>query len=368
MILDFIKKETVFTIAILMALISMFFVTPDSHYLDYIDFRTLLLLFCLMAVMAGLQKMGICLHIGQALLSHTKSTRVLMLILVLLPFTFSMLITNDVALITFVPFAIVVLQLAKLERLLLPLVILQTIAANLGSMLMPMGNPQNLYLFTRSGMSLGAFIALMLPYSFVSLVCIVLAIVFMKSSRIDRLSFDKNILPPVNKKKLSGYIMLFVLCLLCVLKVLNILVLTTIICVYLLIFDRKIFKNIDYTLLGTFIGFFIFIGNMGRIEAFNHFIKTILDGHETYVAILSSQVISNVPAALLLSGFTDNWSALIIGTNLGGLGTLIASMASLISYKHIARQYSSLRGKYLLYFTGANILMLGVLFVAYALM
>ena len=368
MILDFIKKETVFTIAILMAVVSVFFVTPDSRYLDYIDFRTLLLLFCLMAVMAGLQEMGIFLRIGQSLLSHTKSTRALMLILVLLPFFFSMLITNDVALITFVPFAIIVLKLAMLERLLIPLVILQTIAANLGSMLMPMGNPQNLYLFTRSGMSLGNFIALLLPYSLVSLVCIILVIVFMKSSRIEKLSFDDGSSCPISKIKLSGYILLFALCLLCVLKVLNILALTAIVFVFLLVFDRGIFKNIDYSLLGTFIGFFIFIGNMGRIEAFNHFIKTILEGHEVYVSILSSQVISNVPAALLLSGFTDNWPALIIGTNLGGLGTLIASMASLISYKQIARQYSALRGKYLLYFTGANIIMLGVLFVAYVLM
>lgn len=365
-ILAFIKKETILVVSLLLAAISACIIHPDKEYIDYIDWHTLMLLFCLMAVMAGYQKLGLFRVVGSNLLSHTKHTKQLSLILVFLPFFFSMLITNDVALITFVPFAIIVLRMANLERRIVPTVILQTIAANLGSMLTPMGNPQNLYLFAQSKMSLGDFLLLMLPYTITAAICLLIACLFGKKEKLEGIKLE-------NDTKLSLvpsilYCILFFLCLLVVADVLNVKIVLCIIAVYLLIFDRSIFARVDYSLLGTFIGFFVFIGNMERIAEFRSFIESIVSGHEALVAVLSSQVISNVPSALLLSGFTTCWRALIVGANLGGLGTLIASMASLISYKQIAREYPSDRGRYIIMFSIANIVMLAILFVVMLLL
>ena len=360
-IITFIKKETILTVAFLLAVISAFIVIPDREYIAYIDWNTLLLLYSLMAIMAGLQQLGVFRRIGSNLLSKINSTRQMLLILIFLPFFFSMLITNDVALITFVPFGIVVLRMAKREKLVVPLVVMQTIGANLGSMLTPMGNPQNLYLYAQSGMSPFAFILLMLPYTAVAALCLFIVSFFIKSERITELSTSNTSNEHFNSQLCICYIAGFLLCLLCVAKLLPPIVAAFIITVFLLIKDRNILKKIDYSLLGTFIFFFIFIGNMGRIEGFCQFLEGILSGNEKIVAVLSSQIISNVPAALLLSGFSNNWKALIIGTNLGGLGTLIASMASLISYKQLAAEYPERKGTYLLLFTVGNVVMLGVL-------
>lgn len=362
-ILKFIKKETLLTIALLLAAVSMFIVPPSAAYTDYIDWNTILLLFNLMAVVAGFQKLGVFSLIGSALLKKIHTSRQLTLILVFLPFFFSMLITNDVALITFVPFALIILKLADKEAILLPIVVLQTLAANLGSMLMPMGNPQNLYLYTLSGLTLADFIKLMLPLFLLAAVILFLAIFFIKNTPVE------IVMAPAGKIKITGfsllsYSILLILCILCVLKYFSPLWLTGIICLYLVIWDRGIFPKIDYSLLATFIGFFIFIGNISQIESFRAALQGIIASHEIPVAILSSQIISNVPTALLLSGFTNQYASLIIGVNLGGLGTLIASMASLISYKQIAREYSDKRVKYLGLFTFANLIMLGILYGA----
>lgn len=362
-LLEFIKKETILTIALLLAAVSMFIVPPSAAYTDYIDWNTILLLFNLMAVVAGFQKLGVFSLIGSALLKKIHTSRQLTLILVFLPFFFSMLITNDVALITFVPFALIILKLADKESILLPIVVLQTLAANLGSMLMPMGNPQNLYLYTLSGLTLADFIKLMLPLFLLAAVILFLAIFFIKNTPVE------IVMAPAGKVKITGfsllsYSILLILCILCVLKYFSPLWLTGIICLYLVIWDRGIFPKIDYSLLATFIGFFIFIGNISQIESFRAALQGIIASHEIPVAILSSQIISNVPTALLLSGFTNQYADLIIGVNLGGLGTLIASMASLISYKQIAREYSDKRSKYLGLFTFANLIMLGILYGA----
>lgn len=362
-ILEFIKKETILTIALLLAAVSMFIVPPSEVYADYIDWNTILLLFNLMAVVAGFQKLGVFSMIGSALLKKIHTSRQLTLILVFLPFFFSMLITNDVALITFVPFALIILKLAGKESILLPIVVLQTLAANLGSMLMPMGNPQNLYLYTLSGLTLADFIKLMLPLFLLAAVILFLAIFFIKNTPVE------IVMAPAGKVKITGfslvsYSILLILCILCVLKYFSPLWLTGIICLYLVIWDRSIFPKLDYSLLVTFIGFFIFIGNISQIESFRAALQGVIASHEIPVAILSSQIISNVPTALLLSGFTNQYASLIIGVNLGGLGTLIASMASLISYKQIAREYSDKRVKYLGLFTFTNLIMLGILYGA----
>lgn len=351
---SFIKEETVLTIALVLAALSCFLVKPDAAYTGYIDFHTLALLFCLMAVMAGLQELGLFVYIGGKLLNkvHTKCS--LVFILVFLCFFSSMLVTNDVALITFVPFAILILQLSGQEHLLCTTVILQTIAANLGSMMTPVGNPQNLYLYTKSGLSTGNFLLLMLPYTILSGAMLAVSIRFLyrEEGTYERVTIKEATL---DAKQLIYYSVLFLLCLLSVAKILPVWLLFVIVVIAFLIGNRKLFARIDYGLLFTFAAFFIFIGNMGRYPAFRSFLISIITGHEQLTAILSSQFISNVPAALLLSGFTDNWKALILGTNMGGLGTLIASMASLISYKQIAATYPEQKRKYLWQFTWWNV-------------
>lgn len=363
---NFIKKEAVLCIALGLAVLSVFWQPVDREYLEYIDWDTLMLLFCLMAAMAGFQGLGVFQRIGDALLAAVTNTRSLLLILCFLPFFFSMFITNDVALITFVPFGMIVLQMCGKEKLVIPLVVLQTIAANMGSSLTPIGNPQNLYLYSKSGAKVGDFLLWMLPYTLVTGICIWLAVLFQKKEQVDYKP-EKSGAVWGKKRKFYfiSYAVLFLFCLLSVAKVLPPLVLFLMVLAFFLVADRKILWCIDYALLGTFIGFFIFIGNLGRLPAFRDFFAGILTGHETLAGVISSQVISNVPAALLLSGFTDKWESLVVGTNLGGLGTLIASMASLISYKQMVRQYPGLKGKYFLYFTLGNVGMLVILLGVY---
>ena len=367
-IIRFVKQETVLCAALALAVLSMFFVRPDREYISYIDFRTLAILFCLMGVMSGLQKTGVFQWVAQALLGKVKTARQLAWILVLLCFFSSMAVTNDVALITFVPFTFTVLALSGPEarkRLTIPIVVLQTIAANLGSMLTPIGNPQNLYLYGKAGLSLGAFLLLMLPYACVSFLLIMLwSIVQSRAYNVPvEVSFREEIRLDRKKAQLAGYLVLFAQDLLTVARVIpyGLALLLTI--AGLLVLDRSIFARVDYSLLLTFVGFFVFIGNMGRLPVFYEFLQKIVSGHELLAGAAASQVISNVPAALLLSGFTENFPPLIIGVNLGGLGTLIASMASLISYKFVAREEPGMKGTYFRQFTFSNVAFLAVLLV-----
>lgn len=360
-----IRREAVLSAAILLAAVSAFLVPPDSAYLGYVDYRTLAILFCLMAVMAGLQRLGIFDRLAQELLSRVKRRSSMVLILWGLCFFFSMLITNDVSLITFVPFTMVVLRRIGGEterKLLVPVVVMQTVAANLGSMLTPIGNPQNLYLYGRSGMSAVSFLRLMLPYTLLSLGMLAVWNVLLCRKHRGNAVIDLLEKKPLDsRKKLIAYLVLFALCLLTVAHLLPFSVTLAVVLAYLLLCDRSVFRSVDYSLLLTFAGFFVFIGNMGRIPVFCDFLAGIIGGRELLTAVLSSQIISNVPAALLLSGFTENTPALIVGTNLGGLGTLIASMASLISFKAVAREKKQQVGTYLLCFTLANLLFLSVL-------
>lgn len=364
----FLKEETVLCAAFALAIISMFFVHPDREYIGYVDFRTLAILFCLMSVMAGLQRSGVFQWVAQALLSRVSRAWQLVLILVLLCFFSSMLVTNDVALITFVPFTLIVLGMIGSEakgQLAIPVVVLQTIAANLGSMLTPIGNPQNLYLYGKAGLTLGEFVLLMLPYAVVALaVILVWGLVQSRAYHGPvQVSFSEGAKISGSGVHLAVYAVLFVLALLTVARVVPYGVTLVVTIAALLMMDRSIFGRVDYSLLLTFVGFFIFIGNIGRIPAFSQILQQVVSGHEVLAGVAASQVISNVPAALLLSGFTEDISALIIGVNLGGLGTLIASMASLISYKLIVREESQMKGAYFRYFTVANIGFLIILLI-----
>lgn len=354
----FFKKETVLCIAAVLAVVSMCINPPGAAYAGYIDWNTLAMLFSLMAVMKGFQKAGLFVWLGNCLLRRTDTTRKMLFALVFLPFFCSMVITNDVSLITFVPFALIVLHMAEQDWLVVPLVVLQTVAANLGSMLTPMGNPQNLYLYTKSGLSFGEFVLLVLPYAAVSAFCLALLILRCDSVPVQAAPVQSKLAGPAT---LGVYAAGFGLCLLAIFDVLPPLAVAALVAAVLLFYDRQVLASVDYALLGTFIAFFLFIGNLGDVVWFREFLASVLEGHVVLVSVLASQVISNVPAALLLSGFTDQWRDLIVGCNLGGLGTLIASMASLISYKMVAQNSPGRRNSYLVWFTVCNVGMLVLL-------
>ncbi len=377
------QKETVCCIAFLLAVISIFFVSPSKNYISYIDFRVLALLFCLMAVVRGFSSIGVFTRLGTMLLTHVHSLRMLSALFIFLCFFFSMLITNDVALITFVPFTILVLSMAEQKKFLIPVIVLETIAANLGSMLTPLGNPQNLYLYTISGLSIGAFVRIMLPYSFVSAILLLIFILFLPKDTVSTttaantanstntvtVSNTSNVICEAVKARktprilFTSYLILFLLCLLTVLHILPYQIMFLLVLTGFLLLDYRVLKDVDYFLLLTFLCFFIFIGNMKQIFLVHELISKLLVHHEVLMGIGASQIISNVPAAILLSGFTDDYSALLIGVNLGGLGTLIASLASLISFKFYTNSEGSDTKRFLGIFTLYNVIFLGVLFV-----
>ena len=367
------KTEVVLSIAVLLAVASAFVIHPDKEYIKYIDFRTLAILFCLMAVMAGLQKIGLFRYVAEKLLGKVSHIRGLTFILIMLCFFSSMLITNDVALITFVPFTFIVLNMImgeESEKFIVPVVVMQTIAANQGSMLTPIGNPQNLYLYGKTTMNFASFMFFMLPYTAMAFALLaVWCLLFRyKGEKKIELNIEQNTGVAQYKKQLIVYSVLFALCILTVAHVISYMVTLGIVLFVVFILDKRVLKEVDYALLLTFVGFFIFIGNMGRVPAFNAFIQNIIDGNEVLTSVVSSQFMSNVPAALLLSGFTEQYELLIVGTNLGGLGTLIASMARLISFKYIGKEYGHLKGRYMLYFTITNLLFLIILFAFYQIL
>lgn len=357
---SFIKKDPVLLISGLLAVVSAFFVPPDVSYLSYIDFRVLALLFCLMCVMNGFQEIGLFQKLAVFILSRTKNTRQLTAVLVFLCFFLSMFITNDVSLITFVPFTVLILTITGQAKLMIYVIVLQTIAANLGSMLTPVGNPQNLYLYSLSGMRISLFLKTMLPYTLLSGLLLFLSLFLKPGEKVSLQSVFTDT-APMEQKPLLVYSLLFMLCLGCVLRLFPWQALLLILLAVLLPFNRRLLYKADYGLLFTFLFFFLFIGNMGRIPVIVDFLRSVLTGHELFLSIAASQVISNVPAAILLSGFTGNYLPLLAGVNIGGLGTLIASLASLISYKQYAKTAGCHKGRYLLRFTGLNLLFLAVL-------
>lgn len=363
-IIEFIKKEIVFSIAMLLAIVSSFVEPPSKKYIDYIDFRTLALLLGLMLIVQGLKSCGLFDCLVTAMIKRVSSKRSLAFVLVSLCFFSSMLITNDVALITFVPFTIMMLALCDDSKFSIYLIAMETVAANLGSMFTPIGNPQNLYLYSISGTSMGDFLRLMLPYTVLSYGVIIIALFF-----VDKEPFggSRGHLPESNISKvpLVLYIVLFIFCILTVLHIVDYRVMLAVVIVAVFIMDKGLLLKADYILLLTFVAFFIFIGNIKNIPAISDFLNSIVAGREVYVSVAASQVVSNVPAAMLLSGFTNNLEGLIIGTNIGGLGTIIASMASLISYKFYCNISGSNQTMYMAKFTVVNLIFLAVLLVFY---
>lgn len=363
-IILFIKKEPILIVATLLALLSMFFIPLDKEYFGYIDTRVLSLLFAFMVVMEGLKELGVFYELAGLLTKRVKHFRQLAFVLVFLCFFSSMLITNDVALITFVPFTILLLHMAGLEEKMIPIIVLQTIAANLGSMLTPIGNPQNLYIYGLSGMDMGSFLKVMGPLTALSSILLAVCCMFQKKQDIAPIKLEKKNLTKTEKIQFVYFVLVFVIALLSVLRFISYLVPLVISILGTLLLKKEILRKVDYNLLLTFLSFFIFIGNMGRMEAVRSTMQSLLEGREVILAFLLSQVISNVPAAILLSGFTSEWELLLMGVNIGGLGTLIASLASLISYKFYAQEEHSKKGKYIMSFTVLNVVFAVILLIA----
>ena len=362
---DFMRRELTLCISLVAAVISCFFVPPDGAYLGYLDLRTLALLYALMVVVAGLRHAGVFTLLAHRLCARAGSVRTMGITLVLLSFFSAMLITNDVALLTFVPFAVVVLGMAHQEKELIWVVVLQTVAANLGSVLTPVGNPQNLYLYSRYHLSMGDFFSATLPLWLISLAVVLLLSLRLSRSHVEVFLGEE---PELDKKSLSLYLLLFALCLAVVLRLIGWYVMLPLLILVLLIFDRRRLKEADFMLLLTFVCFFVFAGNLARVPAVEALLSRLLLGRELLAGALVSQVISNVPAALLLSGFTENGRELLLGVNIGGLGTPIASLASLISLKLYSHSEHSHSGKYLGLFSLVNFALLIVLLLGYSLL
>ena len=356
---DFFKRETVLCCSGILAIISMFFVIPDKQYIEYINLKVLALLFCLMGVVAGIKKAGFFERVSVELISKAEDIKHISIILVMLCFFSSMFITNDVSLITFVPLSIAVLG-EKYKDKIIFVIVMQTIAANLGSMVTPVGNPQNLYLYSYYGVGTGEFFSIVIPISVLSFILILITMLFMKGEKIEHKDTKKN---DVDKNRVAVFTVFFVICLFTVFNLIDYRIMFFILLFGFIVYDRKIIKEIDFSLLLTFVFFFIFVGNMGRIEIIKNSVNAVINGREMISAVVLSQFISNVPTALMLSGFTSDYVALLQGTNIGGLGTLVASLASLISFKIYSQCEGSDKGLYMKKFTLYNIVFLIVIIV-----
>ena len=375
-IISFIKREPVLFAAILLALLALIFIRPSpSLCLEAIDFRTLAILFSLMIVIKAFQSQNFLNIIAARLLRLCNSQRSLYFLLTYLVFFSSMFVTNDVALLTFVP--ITLLIFTRIGMPALTIVVLETLAANLGSCITPMGNPQNLYLFSYYGFSAGQFFLLTAKIAVPSFLILAVIILFITRKKQDEAeAFKGNLL----QSQLSFltvdfrtffYAADFIICLLTVFHLVNYLIMLGFTILVMLICNFRLFKKVDYSLLLTFCGFFIFTKSLSTVQVFSDFIKSMLSSPvKTYLtSIITSQVISNVPAALLLSGFTTNGDMLLLGVNVGGLGTLIASMASVISFKLYSNSeegHSPVGKKYFGVFTIYNFILLIILgFITY---
>lgn len=361
-IVKFIKRETVLCIAFAAALISMIFVPPNADYLGYVDWSTLGLLFCLMAAVQGFGSIGAFRKLSGVLTRRFRNTRTLGAALSLMCFFLAMLVTNDVSLITLVPLTITLFRCRP--EVTIRTVVLETAAANLGSMTTPMGNPQNLYIYSHYQMPLGEFFRTMLPPTVISLVIIALSALLIPSQELEPAIRESASGSRSGKLRVVLYSVAAAASLCTVVRLLDwrISLVITLACV--LIADRRVLARVDYALLGTFVCFFVFVGNISAIPAVKGFISGIVTGRELLVGAALSQVISNVPCAVMLSGFTENAGQLMLGVDIGGLGTLIASLASLISFKLYCASEEARKGRYFLEFTIYNFAVLAVLLAA----
>lgn len=354
----FTKKNTVMVVALVAALITSLIVPIDEQYIDYFDFKTLTCLFCVLAVVCALKNIHFFYILAKKIVQCFKNTRMSILALVYITFIGSMLIANDMALLTFLPLSFFVLTTTGKEKYMAFCFIMQNIAANLGGMLTPFGNPQNLYLYTKFNIPNLEFMQIMAPPFILSVILITICcIVFVKPEPLSVESDDAK-LPPV---RVVLYLILFVLSIVIVFRIIPYVTGLIVIPAALLFLDRKALKMVDYPLLLTFVFFFIFAGNMARIEVVKDVFSFLLQKSTLIFSVLSCQCISNVPSAILLSQFTSNYQDLLVGVNIGGVGTLISSLASLITFREYTKNNPGKTGYYVKLFSAFNFAFLFIL-------
>ena len=364
-ILSFTKKNAVLCIAMFAALLTSVIVPPDKAYLEYFDFKTLTCLFCVLAVVCAFKNIRFFFALAQKIVRVFKTTRASILALCYVTFIGSMLIANDMALLTFLPLGYFVLSSTGKKKYMAFTFIMQNIAANLGGMLTPFGNPQNLYLYTKFHIPTGDFVLTMLPPILISVALITLScFLFVKKENLE-IGEEKITLP---KARTAIYGILFALSIIIVFRWIPYWTGLIVIPIALLIMDRKALAQVDYGLLFTFVAFFIFSGNVARIPAIQNAFEYLMDKNSLLVSTASCQIISNVPSAILLSQFTSDYHALLLGVNIGGCGTLISSLASLITFREFTKHEPHGAKKYLLLFSAFNFAFLFILLGASALL
>lgn len=360
-LIRFMKNNVVFCVAALAAVATGFLVPPDKGYLTYFDWPTLACLFLTLAVVCALRNIKFFTILARRLVMISGNLRGLALMLVLITFIGSMLIANDMALITFLPLGYFALSVTGKEQYMAYMFILQNISANLGGMLTPFGNPQNLYLYSYYHIPTGEFMGIMLPPFLLAVGLLCLGCLLLKPQP---LAISEKFPETLNGKKTALYLLLFAFSLLIVFRTVPFWVGLLLIPTVLLFVDRDALRAVDYPLLGTFFFFFIFAGNLSRLEAVNRFFSYLLEQDTLLVSILSCQAISNVPSAILLSRFTNDYTALLLGVNIGGTGTLIASLASLITFSEFRILYPGHGKRYFLLFTLVNLIFLVIMTLA----
>lgn len=354
----FISKNLVMCIAFVVAVITSVIVPVDRQYIGYFDFKTLTCLFCVLAVVCALKNIKFFYILADKIVRVFKNAKMCVLALVYITFIGSMLIANDMALLTFLPLGYFVLTAASKRKYMAFTFIMQNIAANLGGMLTPFGNPQNLYLYSKYNIPNLEFISIMaLPFLFSIIIITVCCLIFVKSEPL-KLKDEAMLL---NKKRTALYLTLFALSIVIVFRVIPYWVGLIIIPPVLLVFDRKALKSVDYGLLFTFVFFFIFAGNMARIDIVRDLFSSLLNKNSLLVSIASCQFISNVPSAILLSQFTENYKDLLVGVNIGGVGTLISSLASLITFREYVKHNPGKTRYYIAIFSAFNFAFLIIL-------
>ena len=354
----FALKNIVMLIALLLAIVTCFLIPPDKQYLGYFDFNTLACLLATLAIVCALKNIYFFYFLAERTVKIFKSARSAILALVYITFIGSMLIANDMALLTFLPLGYLVLTNTQKEKHMIFTFVMQNIAANLGGMLTPFGNPQNLYLYSKFNIPTLEFMGIMaIPFTLSVLLITVCCLIFIKK---EPLVFEGKTAKP-EPKRTALYLILFVLSVIMVFRVVPFWIGLPIILIILLIADWKAVAKVDYPLLFTFVFFFIFAGNMARIEQVRNFFSYLLNTDTLLFSVLSCQVISNVPSAILLSQFTTNYPALLIGVNIGGVGTLISSLASLITFREYCSHNPEKSGKYVGVFSAFNFSFLIVL-------
>ena len=355
---NFLHTNTVLAIALVAAIGTSFVVPPDAKYFGYFDFKTLTCLFCTLACICALRNIKFFVTLARRIIILCKNAKLCVLTLVYITFIGSMFLANDMALLTFLPLGFMVLQSAKQEKYMAFTFVMQNIAANLGGMLTPFGNPQNLYIYSRFNIPTGEFMGIMvLPFAVAIAVITLCCLIFVKS---EPLAIENDDIV-INRKRAAIYLALFALSVVIVFRVIPYQVGLVLVPLALMFLDRDALRKVDYPLLLTFCAFFVFAGNMARIPMVQAFFGWLLEKNTLLVSALSCQVISNVPSAVLLSQFTDNYRELLLGVNIGGAGTLIASLASLITFREYTKHYPEKTGKYVALFSVCNFGMLALL-------